>query len=338
MTDTLDLVPARALLVARPRIRLELQPGDRVIAVVGDEVHVGDVLAERIRDARLVEAAVPHDGADQGIPLPGTWLPGEHARAGRHPGAPAGEMLFEHGGRRRLATGPHPDRLLAPANGRILEVEPGVALVLEVQGPGLAATELLGEPHSGRLVVLPEDSDPRLALDVALAGAVVVLPGRVDAEALARARAMGIHGAVVGSLAERDRRDLVASAARQQAGLHRLAPFGVLVVGGYLRRTFPAAVQSVLVAAAGSVVGLVGDPPLLLLREDLAVPLPLPGRVVIRGGTDAGLEGRWLGPGGLRRVRSGITAETGLVSLDEGRTIAIPIGELERFADPVANG
>ena len=338
MTDTLDLVPARTFIVERPQIRLELQPGDRVIAAVGDEVHVGDVLAERIRDARLVEVVTPRDGADQGIPLPGTWLPGEHARPGRHPGAPAGELLFEHRGRRRLATGPHPDRLLAPGDGRILEVEPGVALVLEVQGPGLAATELLGEPHSGRLVVLPEDSDPRLALDVALAGAVVVLPGRVDAEALARARAMGIHGAIVGSLAERDRRDLVASAARQQAGLHRLAPFGVLVVGGYLRRAFPAAVQSVLEAATGSLVGLVGDPPLLLLPEDLALPVPLPDRVVVRGGPETGLEGRWLGPGGLRRVRSGITAETGLVWLDDGRTVAIPIGELERFAVHAANG
>ncbi len=301
-------------------------------------MRVGDVLAERIRDPRLVEAPSPRDGADQGIPLPGTWLPGEHARAGRHPGAPAGELLFEHDGRRRLATGAHPDRLHAPSDGRVLEVEPGVALVLEVDGAGLAATELLGEPHSGRLVVLPEDSDPRLALDVALAGSVVVLPGRVDAEALARARAMGIHGAVVGSLAERDRRDLVASAARQQAGLHRLAPFGVLVAGAYLRRAFPAAVRAVLAAAAGSVVGLVGDPPLLLLPAVLALPLPEPDRIIVRGGSEAGLEGRWVGPGGIRRVRGGITAETGLVRLDDGRTVAIPIGELERFAVPVASG
>ena len=338
MTESLDLVPARAFLVARPRVRLELQPGDRVIAVVGDEVRVGDVLAERIRNPRLVEVPTPRDGADQGIPLPGTWLPGEHARAGRHAGAPAGELLFEHGGRRRLATGPHPDRLLAPGDGRVLEVEPGVALVQEIRGTGLAATELLGEPHSGRLVILPEDSDPRLALDVALAGAIVVLPGRVDAEALARARAMGIHGAVVGSLAERDRRDHVASAARQQAGMHRLAPFGVLVVGGYLRRAFGAAVQAVLAAAAGSTVGLVGDPALLLLPEDLALPLPQPDRVVVRGGTEAGLEGRWLGLGGLRRARGGITVETGFVALDDGRTLAIAIGELERFALPVSSG
>ena len=335
---SLDLVPSRAFLVPRPCVRLELQPGDRVTAVVGDIVHVGELVAERIRDPRLVEAPGPRDGADQGIPLPGTWLPGEHTLAGRRAGAPAGELLFEHAGRRRLATGPHLDRLHAPADGRVLDVEPGVALVLEVDGPGLAATELLGEPHWGRLVLLPDESDPRLALDVALAGAVVVLPGRVDAEALARARAMGIHGAVVASLAERDRRDLAASAARQQAGLHRLAPFGVLVMGGYLRRAFSAAVRSALDAVSGAVVGLVGDPPLLLLPAGRELPLPDPDHILVRGGPEAGREGRWLGPGGLRRVRGGITAETGLVVLDDGRTVALPIGELERFAVIVANG
>jgi hypothetical protein len=338
MTSLLELVPARPLLVPRPRIRLELQPGDRVTVGVGEVVHGGEVVAERIRDPRLVEADGLRDGLAHGVPLPGTWLPGEHARAGRHVGAPAGELLFEHGGRRRLATGPHPDRLHAPADGRVLEIEPGVAIVLAIDGPGLAATELLGEPHAGRLVVLPDDSDPRLALDVALAGSVVVLPGRVDAEALARARAMGIHGAVVGSLAERDRRDLAASASRQQAGLHRLAPFGVLVLGGYLRRTFAGAVRSVLDASAGRVIGLVGCPPLLLLPADLELPLPDPDRVVVRGGPEAGREGRWLGPGGLRRVRGGITAETGLVGLDDGRTVAVAIGELERFAELVASG
>ena len=209
---------------------------------------------------------------------------------------------------------------------------------MEAAGPGLAATELLGEPHAGRLVVLPEDSDPRLALDVALAGTIVVLPGRVDAEALARARAMGIHGAVVGSLAERERRDLSASAARQQAGVHRLAPFGVLVLGGYIRRALPEAVLATLQVVAGSMVGLVGDPPLLLLPAGANLPSPEPDRIMVRGGPEAGREGHWLGSGGLRRVRGGIVVETGLVAFDDGRTVALPIGELERFALGVATG
>jgi hypothetical protein len=112
----------------------------------------------------------------------------------------------------------------------------------------------------------------------------------------------------------------------------------VLVLGGYLRRVFAAAVRSTFDAASGAVVGLVGDPPLLLLPADRHLPLPEPDHIVVRGGPEAGREGRWLGPGGIRRVRGGITAETGLVALDDGRTVAIPIGELERFALVVANG
>jgi hypothetical protein len=337
VTGTLELVAPRALLVPRPRVRLELQPGDRVIAEIGDVVRAGDVLAERIRDARLVEVVLPRHAADQGVPLPGTWLPGEHAQPGRRAATPAGELLFQHGGRRRLATGPHPDHLSAPADGRLVEVHAGVALVLEIGGPGLVATELLGEPHAGRLVLLPEGSDPHLALDVALAGAVVVMPGRVDAEALTRARAMGVRGAVVGSLAERDRRDLAASAARQQAGPHHLASFGVLVLGGYLRRAFPSAIQAILEAVSGALVGTVGDPPLLLLPADRLLPFPEPDRVVVRGGQAAGSEGRWLGPGGPRRMRGGVVVETGLVILDDGRTVPIAIGDLERFSVGAAN-
>jgi hypothetical protein len=142
----------------------------------------------------------------------------------------------------------------------------------------------------------------------------------------------------VESLAERDRRDLAASAARQQAGLHRMAPFGVLVLGGYLRRGLPAAIRAVLEAVAGDVVGLVGDPPLLLLPPRRVLPMPAPDRLLVRGGPEAGREGRWLGPGGYRRLRGGIGSETGLVALDDGRTVAIPIGDLERFVFAAPGG
>ena len=237
MTGTLELVAPRALLVPRPRVRLELQPGDRVIAEIGDVVRAGDVLAERIRDARLVEVVLPRHAADQGVPLPGTWLPGEHAQPGRRAGTPAGELLFQHGGRRRLATGPHPDHLSAPADGRLVEVHAGVALVL----------------------------------------------------------------------------------------------------GGYLRRAFPSAIQAILEAVSGALVGTVGDPPLLLLPADRLLPFPEPDRVVVRGGQAAGSEGRWLGPGGPRRMRGGVVVETGLVILDDGRTVPIAIGDLERFSVGAAN-
>ncbi len=330
MSD-LDLVPLRRLLVAHPRVRIELFPGDHVTVAEGALVAVGDLLAERVRDPRLVESPIPKDA--QGAPLPGSWHAAEAGRAGRSAGSPAGEVLYVHEGRRRIASGARPDLVHAPASGRVAAIEPGAGILLDASGVGLAGTVLLGEPNNGRLAMLPEDADPRLALDVGMAGTIIGLPGRADAEVLARARAMGIHGAVVGSLAERDRRDLASSEARQRAGMHRLTPFAVLVLDGYLRRPVASAVRSILDALDGREVGLVGGPALLVADPPLdGLPLSQPDRVRVRGGAETGREGRWLGPAGLRRFRAGVVAEAGLVALDDGRTVAIPIGELERFA------
>jgi hypothetical protein len=326
----LDLVPIRRLVTVRPRVRLELQPGDRSLVSAGVHVRVGDLLAERVRDPRLVE--VPGARGSNPVPAPGTWVTTESGRSIRGVSA-SGEVLYEHGGTRRLASGTRPDLLYAPANGRVAAIEPGAGIVLELEGVAITAREMLGDPHHGRLVVLPEDADPRLALDVGLAGAIVVLPGRADAEVLARARAMGIHGAVVAALSDRDRRDLAASEARQRAGLHRLAPFSVLVLDGFLRRGISTSVRTALQALSGYDVGIVGRPPLLVAPPvPGGLPRPAPDRVRVRGGAEGGTEGTWIGLAGPRRARAGLTVECGIVQLDDGRTVAIPIGELERFA------
>ncbi len=329
-SNGLELVPIRRLVSARPRVRLELRPGDRTLVVAGAHVRVGDLLAERVRDPRLVE--VPGARAPNPVLTPGTWVSAEAGRTVRGVVA-TGEVLYEHGGTRRLAAGTRPDLLYAPATGRVAAIEPGAGIVLELEGVAITAREMLGDPHHGRLVVLPEDADPRLALDVGLAGAIVVLPGRADAEVLARARAMGIHGAVIGSLSDRDRRDLAASEARQRAGLHRLAPFAVLVLDGFLRRPFSTSVRTALEALSGYDVGIVGRPPLLVAPAvPGGLPRPAPDRVRVRGGIESGNEGTWVGLAGPRRVRAGLSVECGIVVLDDGRTVALPIGEIERFA------
>lgn len=323
----LALVPVRPLVVERPRMRIPLLPGDRVTAVVGSEVAAGDLLAERIRGARLVEVPVGTTDADAAA---GAWV---GATGGRRATAPAGELLFTYGGRRRIATGPHPDLVAAPAAGTVIEIHPGAEIVLEIRGVGIPGSALLGDPGHGRLVVLPGDGDGRIVLDVAHAGAVVVLPGRADAETLTRARAMGIAGAVVPALAERDRRDVVASEARQRAGLHRLAPFPVLVLDGYIRHGLAGPLRAQLAALEGAEVGLGAGPPLLLAAVAAGdLPRPAADRVRVRGGAEAGLEGRFLGLAGLRRFAAGIVLEAAHVALDDGRTVAISLGDLERFA------
>jgi len=319
------LVSARPLFVVEPRVRIALLPGDRIVATSGASVVAGDVLAERVRDARLVETGDGHPATSH----PGSWIPAEPGRRGT---VPAGELLFEHGGRRRIATGPHPDLVAAPAAGRVVAIHPGVELVLGLDGTGIRGAELLGDPGHGRLALLPGDGDGRIPLEVAHAGAIVVFPGRADAEALTRARAMGIAGAVVPALAERDRRDVVASEARQRAGLHRLAPFPVLILDGYMRRSLAGPMREILAVLAGSEVGLAGGPPMLLTALSLHdLPSPDPDRVRVRGGPEVGREGRFTGLAGPRRLLGGIVVETARVHLDDGREAVVAVGDLEWF-------
>jgi hypothetical protein len=322
----LGLIAARRLIVERPRVSVPLMPGDRIVATVGSRVAPGDLLAERVRDPRVVEVEAD---ATAGSSHAGSWIPAEPGRRGT---APAGELLFEHAGRRRIATGPHPDLVASPGSGRVAAIRPGVEIVLELDGLGLPGTELLGDPGHGRLAILPGDGDGRIPLEVAHAGAIVVFPGRADAESLTRARAMGIAGAVVPALAERDRRDVVASEIRQRAGLHRLAPFPVLVLDGYLRRPLAGPVREILERLVGAEVGLVGGPALLVTGAVELPPPPAPDHVRVRGGLEAGREGRFVGLAGPQRFGSGVVAEAARVALDDGREVAIALGELERFA------
>lgn len=324
--DGLGLVPLRRLLLADPHLALAIEPGDRVVVTAGTAVGPGDLLVERVRDPRLVDGVAPAEGR----PTPGDWIPvGEHRKGGA---APAGELLLMARGRQRLVTGSHPDRLEAPVRGRVASIRPGAAVELAVDGVGLAGTALLGDPVHGRLVVLPAEGDTRPALDVNLAGTIVVFPGRVDAETLIRARAMGIHGAIVVSLAERDRRALGESEARQRAGLHRLAPYGVLLLDGTLRRPLASPFAAILAALSGREVGLAAEPPLLLAGRSIeGLPVPPADRVRLRGGPDAGAEGRWLGPAGSRRFAPGIGVEAGLVETDDGQLLVVPLGDIERF-------
>jgi hypothetical protein len=326
--NELALVAARTLVVDRPRIRIPLVPGDRIVTTAGSAVAPGDILAEHVRDPRIVEIAAGERHGDS--PRPGAWIAAEPGRRGT---VPAGELLFEHGGRRRIATGPHPDLVVAPASGRVLEVRPGVEVVIEIDGVGIPGSELLGDPGHGRLVLVPGEGDGRIPLEVAHAGSIVVLAGRADAETLTRARAMGIAGAVVPALTDRDRRDVVASEGRQRAGLHRLAPFPVLVLDGYVRRPLAGPIRDLLTALDGHDIGLVGEPPMVVAGLPLPeLPRPAPDRVRVRGGPEVGQEGRVLDHAGPRHVGAGVVAEAALVLLDDGRTVAVALGELERFA------
>ena len=333
----LELVAARRLIEEPVDVVFGLAPGDRPLVAVDEVLVLGAPIAERYRDTHLVEISVP-DGVELG---PGSrWEPpddrpasGRGTAVGRRRVA-AGELLFSWKNRWRLATGELADPLDAPFGGIVRDVRPGSAVTVRASGRGIRGIVTLGGASHGRLE-LATGADGELrpgGLDVGLAGTVLVVGSRVDAETLTRARAMGVRGIVVAGLSSKERRDFLASEARQRAALHRLPPYAVLVLDGSQRRPIAGPVMAVLEALAGREVAIVGSPPMLVFdAPDVVLPEVAPDLVRVRGGTLVGREGRWAGGLGRRRFPGGVHLEAGRVRFPDGTTTAIPLGDLERF-------
>jgi hypothetical protein len=335
----LDLVGRRSLLGEAPEILFRLVPGDRPLVNAGDTVLAGSAIAERLRDATFVPlppASTP-EGARPGDRWHASGRPTARLLHGGE--AEAGELLYERDGRWSIAAGEHAEPVECPVTGVVREVRPGVGIRVQAQGKALFGVEALGDPTTGRLSLGTDRGDQRhgrlrpTSLDVGLAGTILVIGSRVDAEALTRARAMGVRGVVVSGLAGKERRDFIASESRQRAALHRLPPFAVLVLDGAVRRPIAGPVGRVLETLSGSTASITIDPPALVFDQpDLELPAVLEGAVRVRAGEHAGAEGRWAGPAGVRRFAGGTDLEAGWVVLDGGPPIPIPIADLERFA------
>jgi hypothetical protein len=329
VTDTsldLSLVPARELITSPVDVVFRLAPGDRPLVAAGDSVVVGAPIAHRLRDPRLDELTIPAAA----MPHPGRrWVPGSDVRDGRVGG---GEFVFSWRGRWRVATGDLADPLEVPFAGIVRDVRPGTAITIRAAGRGLRGVVVLGEPTRGRLQATPDGELRAGSLDIGNAGTILVVGSRVDAETLTRARAMGVRGVIVTGLSSKERRDYLASEARQRSALHRLPPFAVLVLEGAVRRPLAGGVLIALTALVGHEVAIVADPPMLIFDlPALQIPSPPVDLVRIRGGSLAGREGRFIEAMGPRRFAGGVHLEAGLVRFADGSMAAVPLGDLERF-------
>jgi hypothetical protein len=314
----LGVVRMRRLVEAPIEVSFPLAPGDRSLVAPGESVVPGAPIIERVRDTRMSDVVVPPSSE----PVPGGRIPD-------------GELLFEWRDRWRVAFGEVTEPLDSPIAGIVKDVRPGIGIVVRATGRGLRAIVTLGGPTRGQLHVASwvEGELRSGSVDVGLAGKILVVGSRIDAETLTRARAMGVRGIIVAGLASTERRDFLASENRQRAALHRLPPFAVLVLEGAVRRPLAGPVMDILEALEGHDVALVADPPMLVFEEpELEVPTPQPDRVRIRAGQLMGREGTWAGLVGQRRFAGGVHLEAGTVRFDDGTLVAVPIGDLERFA------
>jgi hypothetical protein len=320
------LVPARRLISGPIDAVFPLAPGDRALVVPGDSVVVGAPIAERLRDPRLDE----HEIAAGIEARPGGRWAGPPRRGDEH--TPGGEFVFEWNGSWRIAAGDISDPLESPFAGIVREVRPGIGITIRAAGRGLRGIVAIGGPTRGRLQAGPEGALRSGGLDVGSAGTILVVGSRVDAETLTRARAMGVRGIVVAGLSSKERRDYLASEARQRAALHRLPPFAVLVLDGALRRPIAGPVAAILEGLVGATVAIVIDPPALVFDEPgLEVVLPPAGHVRVRSGEHAGREGQWAGLAGMRRFSGGTFLEAGWVAFGGEPPLSVPLADLERF-------
>jgi hypothetical protein len=231
-----------------------------------------------------------------------------------------------------VATGDVADPLEAPLAGIVRDVRPGTAITIRAAGRGIRGIVALGGPTRGRLQAGPDGELRAGALDIGAAGAILIVGSRVDAETMTRARAMGVRGLIVTGLSSKERRDYLASEARQRSALHRLPPFAVLVLEGAVRRPMAGAVLTVLTSLVGQEVAIVADPPMLVFdAPSLHVPTPPPDQVRVRAGLLGGREGRFVEAIGPRRFAGGVHLEAGLVRFPDGSLAAVPLGDLERF-------
>jgi hypothetical protein len=313
----LGIVRMRRLLEGPVDVTIPLAPGDRALVAAGESVVPGAPIVERIRDPRLIDVVVP----DTSAPAPGGHIAD-------------GELLFDWRGRWRVVSGEVTEPVDSPVAGIVKDVRAGSAIVIRATGRGLRAIVALGGPTRGQLHVASwvEGELRSGSVDVGLAGRVLVVGSRIDAETLTRARAMGVRGIIVGGLASKERRDFLASEDRQRAALHRLPPFAVLVLEGAVRRPLAGPVINILDALEGHEVAIVADPPMLIFdAPELDIPAPRPDHIRVRSGQLTGREGTWAGLTGPRRFAGGVHLEAGTVRFDDGSVVAVPIGDLERF-------
>lgn len=336
--DWLAGIPSRSFVEAGLETHLPLPPGDRALVETGTELAPGDPLLEHLRDARIDEVDLR---APAGAPAPvaGTrWSPTLATGRFRR-GRPdlEGELLAPVAGqpnRWRIVVGDHRSPVVSPVGGRVVDVRPGAEVRIRVAGLALRGAVAAGASARGRLELATDpfgDLRPG-GIDVGRAGAIVVVGSRIDAEALTRARAMGVRGIVVASLPGKELRDFLASERRQRAALHPTPPFGVLVLDGSLRRPIASPITALFERLAGRDVALLVDPPALVFdAPDVELPAIDPGWVRFRSGPNAGAEGRLAGPAGRRRFLAGVMLEAAWVEIDGEAPVDAPLGDLERL-------
>jgi hypothetical protein len=331
--------------------RVDLPRGAEPRVEAGSRVEPGDVVAEWRTPAEAVAVPVA-------APL---RLPPERAAAAltAKPGASLarGEPIARS--RRREVRAPSPslflgwDRtdgsaLIAPlteprpihghVRGRVASVEDD-AIAIDVEGAVVDGVAGSGGAVHGTLQLAvrePADELRAAAIDVASAGRILVGGSRASAEALIRARAIGVAGLVLGGVLDKELRDFEATQARRrELGSAPDRGLAILILAGYGKRSIDPALFAWLQAQDGRLASLFGAGRRLYVYEAPQPPAqrPLAGRgdrVIGNRQPHAGVAGRIVRIiDDLQAAASGVTARSAVVRFDDGRVAVVPLPNLD---------
>ncbi len=212
------------------------------------------------------------------------------------------------------------------------------AVVVEVPGARLRGVGGSGDAVHGELMIgvrNPEDELRAAAIDSAATGKILVGGSRASAEALTRARAMGVAGIVLGGVLDKELRDFEAIQRRRQQAGGLTGSFGILLLEGFGKVSIDPQMFGWLTEQNGKMASLVGTEHLLYLYDSGPPParrsLPKVGERVIahrrpfqgRTGVLVALLDE------AHAAQSGIPARTGLVRFEDGRLAPLPLANIE---------
>lgn len=234
--------------------------------------------------------------------------------------------------------------IVGHVKGEVTAVEPD-GIEIRVAGAVLTGVGGSGGAVHGHLRVAVHDPVAELrasAIDVAATGRIVVGGSRASAEALTRARAMGVAGIVLGGVLDKELRDFEATQQRRRSATTApSAELGILLLEGFGKVALDPALFAWFRAQDGRLASLFGVAGRLYVYNADPPParrvLPRVGdRVVAHRRPYAGqagvlvdlLDGQRIGP-------TGIGSASALVRFEDGLSAAVPLANLEA-TEPVA--
>ncbi|MDQ3880915.1 MAG: hypothetical protein M3295_07580 [Chloroflexota bacterium] len=330
--------------------RIPIPAAARPLVMPGDDVRPDDAVATSHALGEPVAVPVaarlrcdPADGARHLVGRPGTAVRAREKLAawrGREVRSPIDGVLVGYARTYGVA-------LVAPlgadvpvvghVRGSVAAVEP-TEIVVSVPAARLAGVHGSGDAVHGQLMVgvrTPGDELRAGQVDVSATGRIVVGGSRASAETLARARAMGIAGIVLGGILDKELRDFTAIQERREKMGGLAGSFALLLVEGYGKVGLDPDLFGWLRDHEGHEASLFATDGVLYVYD--AAPPP-PRRVPARAGDRVVVHRRpHQGSSGqvvrifdeLLASGSGLLARHALVTLDDGARALVALANLE---------